>query len=168
MSNRSFNLFLPNSESTKQLGELLGQNLPPGSVILLQGDLGTGKTTLIQGLGKSLGITEPIASPTFTLVNEYTEGRMPLYHLDLYRLEKEQVGAIYPEIYWEGEEVTPGITAIEWSERLLYKPTNYLEINLIHHIKKGRQATLNLLGEHDLNFDFLLRMTWVNEKRCGS
>jgi tRNA threonylcarbamoyladenosine biosynthesis protein TsaE len=151
-------LFLPNSEHTKRLGELLGKHLPPGSNILLQGDLGTGKTTLIQGLGESLGITDPIASPTFTLINEYTEGRIPLYHLDLYRLEPEQVNAIYPEIYWEGEEVTPGITAIEWSERLPYKPNNYLEINLTHHKKRGRQATLNLLGRNDLNLDFLLDM----------
>lgn len=162
MSNHSLDLFLPNSESTKQLGELLGQHLPPGSVILLQGDLGTGKTTLIQGLGKSLGITEPIASPTFTLVNEYTEGRMPLYHLDLYRLEPEQVDAIYPEIYWEGEEVLPGITAIEWSERLLYKPDRYLKVNLIHCGKRGRQANINLLGERDLNLDFLLNMASTN------
>jgi tRNA threonylcarbamoyladenosine biosynthesis protein TsaE len=158
MGSRYLSLFLPESEHSKQLGELLGQNLPPGSTILLQGDLGTGKTTLIQGLGKSLGITEPIASPTFTLINEYTEGSLPLYHLDLYRLEKEQVNAVYPEIYWEGKEVNPGITAIEWSERLQYKPANYLEINLKHHTKRGRQATLNLVGEHDLNLDFLLTM----------
>jgi tRNA threonylcarbamoyladenosine biosynthesis protein TsaE len=159
MTGRYLSLFLPQPEQTRQLGELLGLNLPPGSTILLQGDLGTGKTTLIQGIGKSLGISEPIASPTFTLINEYTEGNLPLYHLDLYRLEKEQVNAVYPEIYWEGEEVNPGITAIEWSERLPYKPSNYLEIKLEHHTKRGRQATLSLVGEHDLNLDFLLTMT---------
>lgn len=158
MEDRLFlELFLPNAEQTRHLGELLAQHLSPGSNILLQGDLGAGKTTLIQGLGKGLGIADSIASPTFTLINEYPEGRIPLYHLDLYRLEPEQVKAIYPEIYWEGEEVTPGITAIEWSERLQYKPTNYLEINLTHHLKRGRQATVNLLG-HDLNLDFLRDM----------
>ena len=150
------NLFLADSHHTEQLGYLLGQNLLPGSVILLQGDLGAGKTTLIQGLGKSLGIAEPISSPTFTLINEYTEGCLPLYHLDLYRLEKQQVASIYPEIYWEGEEVEPGITAIEWSERLNYKPDRYLKIELIHQLKGGRQAILSLVGKHDLNFDFLL------------
>lgn len=155
---RSLNLFLPDSQHTAQLGELLGQHLPPGSTILLQGELGAGKTTLIQGLGKSLGITEPIASPTFTLVNEYTEGSLPLYHLDLYRLDKNQVNGIYPEIYWEGAEVDPGITAIEWSERLQYKPASYLEINLKHDIKRGRQATLKLLGKNDLNLNFLMSM----------
>jgi tRNA threonylcarbamoyladenosine biosynthesis protein TsaE len=159
MGSRYLRIFLPKSEQTSQLGELLGRNLLPGSTILLQGDLGTGKTTLIQGIGKSLGISEPIASPTFTLVNEYLEGSLPLYHLDLYRLEKEQVNAVYPEIYWEGEEVNPGITAIEWSERLQYKPSNYLEINLKYHTKRGRQATLSLIGEHDLNLGFLRTMT---------
>ena len=156
MNYHSLNLFLRDRDSTEKLGYLLGQHLPAGSVILLQGELGAGKTTLIQGLGKSLGITEAIASPTFTLINEYTEVPLPLYHLDLYRLTTEQASAIYPEIYWEGVEVTPGITAIEWSERLEYKPTNYLEINLVHDAKRGRQATLNLIGEHDLNLDFLV------------
>jgi tRNA threonylcarbamoyladenosine biosynthesis protein TsaE len=159
MSNRYLRLFLPKSEHTRQLGELLGRNLFPGSTILLQGNLGTGKTTLIQGIGKSLGISETIASPTFTLINEYPEGNLPLYHLDLYRLEKEQVNTVYPEIYWEGEEVNPGITAIEWSEHLPYKPSNYLEIKLEHHTKRGRLATLSLVGKHDLSLDFLLTMT---------
>lgn len=152
--NSRFDLDLRDRASTENLGYLLGQHLPPQSVILLQGELGAGKTTLIQGLGKSLGLTEAIASPTFTLINEYTEGRLPLYHLDLYRLEKEQVSQIYPEIYWEGSEVEPGITAIEWSERLPYKPDRYWEIKLVHDAKRGRQATINFIG-NDLNLDFL-------------
>lgn len=155
MGSSSLNLFLCDRASTENLGDLLGRYLPSQSVILLRGDLGAGKTTLIQGLGRGLGLTDAIASPTFTLVNEYTEGRLPLYHLDLYRLEKEQVGGIYPEIYWEGSEVEPGITAIEWSERLPYKPDCYWEINLVHNAKRGRQATINLIGQHDLNLDFL-------------
>lgn len=150
----SLDFFLSDRNSTAKLSYLLGRNLPSKSVILLRGELGAGKTTLVQGLGKGLGITEAIASPTFTLVNEYTQGRLPLYHLDLYRLEKERVGEIYPEIYWEGLEVEPGITAIEWSERLPYKPDRYWEINLVYDAKKGRRATINLVG-NDLNYDFL-------------
>ena len=153
----SLDLLLRDRASTEKLGYLLGRNLPPQSVILLRGELGAGKTTLVQGLGKGLEITEAIASPTFTLVNEYTQGRLPLYHLDLYRLEKEQVRGIYPEIYWEGLEVEPGITAIEWSERLPYKPDRYWEISLIHDAKRGRQATINLIG-NDLNGDFLTEL----------
>jgi tRNA threonylcarbamoyladenosine biosynthesis protein TsaE len=158
MGSNSLDLFLRDRSCTEKLGYLLGRYLPSQSVILLRGELGAGKTTLIQGLGKGLGITEAIASPTFTLVNEYTEGRLPLYHLDLYRLDKEQVGGICPEIYWEGLEVEPGITAIEWSERLPYKPDCYWEINLVHNAKRGRQATINLIGQHDLNLDFLISL----------
>ncbi|MGB5596008.1 MAG: tRNA (adenosine(37)-N6)-threonylcarbamoyltransferase complex ATPase subunit type 1 TsaE, partial [Crocosphaera sp.] len=84
-------LILPNFEATKALGQQLGQNLPEGSVLLLKGDLGAGKTTLVQGIGEGLGITDPIVSPTFTLINEYNQGRLPLYHLDLYRLQPEEV-----------------------------------------------------------------------------
>lgn len=79
-------IILPDEEATKQLGRHLASQLTPNSVLLLQGDLGAGKTTLVQGLGEALGITEPILSPTFTLINEYPEARIPLYHVDLYRL----------------------------------------------------------------------------------
>src|SRR4028118_4 len=125
-------IFLANAEATRALGVHLGQSLPTGSTILLEGDLGSGKTTLVQGLGKGLGITEPIVSPTFTLINEYLEGRLPLYHLDLYRLKPSQVEALNPEIYWEGMEVPPGIVAIEWAQRLPYQPSNYLRICLTY------------------------------------
>ncbi|WP_414569535.1 tRNA (adenosine(37)-N6)-threonylcarbamoyltransferase complex ATPase subunit type 1 TsaE [Nostoc sp. CCY 9925] len=125
-------IFLADTEATLRLGITLGESLLPGSVILLEGDLGTGKTTLVQGIGKGLGITEPIVSPTFTLINEYTEGRLPLYHLDLYRLEPQEVLSLNLESYWEGVEVTPGIVAIEWAERMPYKPNSYLSISLTH------------------------------------
>lgn len=161
MNSRSLDLFLSDRASTEHLGYLFGQNLSPQSVILLRGGLGAGKTTLIQGLGRGLGITDAIASPTFTLINEYTEGRLPLYHLDLYRLEQDRVSAIYPEIYWEGLEVEPGITAIEWSERLSYKPDCYWEINLVGDLERGRQATINLIG-NDLNFDLIKELASSN------
>ncbi|MDJ0536391.1 MAG: tRNA (adenosine(37)-N6)-threonylcarbamoyltransferase complex ATPase subunit type 1 TsaE [Xenococcaceae cyanobacterium MO_207.B15] len=146
MTLKTINLFLADASATGKLGYLLGQHLSPGTVILLKGELGSGKTTLIQGLGKSLGITEPIASPTFTMINEYTEVDVPLYHLDLYRLSPEGVSALYPEIYWEGAEKTPGITAIEWSEHLPYKPSQYIEIQLTYNLKQGRNASLKLIG----------------------
>ena len=147
-------IFLANSQATHQLGKVLGQILPANSTILLEGDLGSGKTTLIQGIGQGLGITEAIISPTFTLINEYKEGRLPLYHLDLYRLQNEEVAMIYPEIYWEGIEVTPGITAIEWSQRLTYKPPHYFKLKLDHCLPKGRQVQWEIVGE--TQFDSLL------------
>jgi len=93
---------------------------------LLEGDLGSGKTTLVQGIGEGLGITEPIVSPTSSPTNR---GRLPP-PLDLYRLQPEEVTALNLESYWEGVEFPLGIVAIEWAERLEYKPPSYLQVHL--------------------------------------
>ncbi|NER45776.1 MAG: tRNA (adenosine(37)-N6)-threonylcarbamoyltransferase complex ATPase subunit type 1 TsaE [Symploca sp. SIO1A3] len=140
-------ILLADAEATRSLGVKLGESLPAGSVILLEGDLGTGKTTLVQGIGKGLGITEPIVSPTFTLINEYLEGRIPLYHLDLYRLQPEEIEALNLESYWEGMESPLGMVAIEWAERLPYKPLNYLKLSLTYQPDSGRQAELILYSQ---------------------
>lgn len=142
-------LTLTDATATRQLGIQLGQVLPPGSVLLLEGDLGSGKTTLVQGIGAGLGIAEAIDSPTFTLVNEYLEGRSPLYHLDLYRLSPAEVADLTLETYWEGIEVEPGIVAIEWAERLPSKPTSYLLLQLGYTATDGRQITLHPIGQFD-------------------
>jgi tRNA threonylcarbamoyladenosine biosynthesis protein TsaE len=133
---------LADALATQLLGINLGKSLNPGSVILLEGDLGSGKTTLVQGIGEGLGIAEPIVSPTFTLINEYTEGRIPLYHLDLYRLEPPGVAALNLETYWEGIEVLPGIVAIEWAERMPYKPHSYLTVSLSYGSEGERQVEI--------------------------
>ncbi|MEG3911128.1 tRNA (adenosine(37)-N6)-threonylcarbamoyltransferase complex ATPase subunit type 1 TsaE [Microcoleus sp. w2-18bC1] len=138
---------LPDSEATRKFGVVLGRSLPAGTLILLQGDLGAGKTTLVQGIAEGLGISESIESPTFTLINEYFGGRIPLYHLDLYRLEPEEVEALHLESYWDGLEMDLGIVAIEWAERLQYKPENYLQISL-SYLDNGRQ--LEVIGNGDL------------------
>ncbi|GFE71462.1 tRNA (adenosine(37)-N6)-threonylcarbamoyltransferase complex ATPase subunit type 1 TsaE [Chroococcus sp. FPU101] len=144
-------IFLSNADSTQKLGQQLGELLPAGSVILLTGDLGSGKTTLVQGIGLGLGITEAIVSPTFTLIAEYLKGRIPLYHLDLYRLESQEVNQLYLESYWEGIDVPLGITAIEWAQRLPYLPQNYLGIHLTYLPEKGRQAVLENKGDRELD-----------------
>ena len=123
---------VPSLEATVALGHRLGQVLRPGTVLLLSGDLGAGKTTLVQAIAQGLGITDPVSSPTFVLLNEYLDGRSPLYHFDLYRLEPAGVVALDPELYWEGVEVDPGIVAIEWAERLPELPGDRLEIHLVH------------------------------------
>ncbi|MBV9389345.1 MAG: tRNA (adenosine(37)-N6)-threonylcarbamoyltransferase complex ATPase subunit type 1 TsaE [Chroococcidiopsidaceae cyanobacterium CP_BM_ER_R8_30] len=143
-------IYLPDAAATRSLGVTLGQLLPAGSVILLEGDLGSGKTTLVQGIGDGLGIIEPIVSPTFTLINEYTEGRLPLYHLDLYRLQPTEIMPLHLETYWEGSEVSLGIVAIEWAERLPYKPFSYLSLSLTYSDVPGRQANLASVGEFEL------------------
>lgn len=146
----SLKLNLSNPEATHQLGIKLGQFLPAGSLLLLEGDLGSGKTTLVQGIGKGLGISDPIASPTFILVNEYLEGRIPLYHFDLYRLEPSEVESLYLETYWDGSEYPLGIVAIEWAERLPQLPVNYLRIQLSHTCNGERQAVVTPVGNFSL------------------
>src|SRR6476469_6602 len=140
-------LSLPDAEATRKFGFALGRSLPAGTVILLEGDLGAGKTTLVQGIAEGLGISDSIESPTFTLINEYFTGRIPLYHLDLYRLEPEEAEALHLESYWDGLERDLGIVAIEWAERLQYKPENYLQIYL-SYLDNERQ--IELIGNGEL------------------
>ena len=138
---------LPDARMTQQFGKSLGQLLPVNTVILLAGELGAGKTTLVQGIGEGLGITEPIVSPTFAIANEYFEGKIPLYHLDLYRLSPAEIEDLYIENYWEGTELPPGITVIEWASLLPYLPDNYLAINLNISVDGGRLLTLEQVGK---------------------
>jgi tRNA threonylcarbamoyladenosine biosynthesis protein TsaE len=120
----------------------LGQHCPAGTVLLLSGPLGSGKTSLVQGIGAGLGITDAVSSPTFTLVNEYLEGRIPLYHVDLYRLDPAEVDQLNLDLYWDDWETTPGLVAIEWSERLRLPPPQALAISLAYGPGEGRRATL--------------------------
>ena len=145
--NQELFLSLPDADSTRNLGKVLGEKLPAGSVILLEGNLGSGKTTLVQGMGEGLGIEQGIDSPTFTLINEYFGGRIPLYHLDLYRLEAEEIEGLNLDIYWEGLEVEPGIVAIEWADKLEYKPSDYLLVDFKDVSGEGRQVELRVFGE---------------------
>lgn len=133
---------LENLAATQALGLTLGQSLSAGTVLLLEGDLGSGKTTLVQSIGAGLGITDAIVSPTFTLIQEYLEGRVPLYHFDLYRLTTHEVSTLHPEIYWQGAEVVPGIVAIEWAERLHQLPPSYLQVRLTTPTDTTRQVEL--------------------------
>ncbi len=134
---------LPDQNATKMLGIDLGKSLTAGSVILLMGDLGSGKTTLVQGLAHGMGILDSIVSPTFTIINEYFSGRLPLYHLDLYRLTSAEVEDLQLTSYWLGLETELGIVAIEWAERLLYLPDNYLRIELTYDRIDGRIANIS-------------------------
>jgi tRNA threonylcarbamoyladenosine biosynthesis protein TsaE len=133
---------LPDANATQALGLELGRSLTAGSVLLLTGDLGSGKTTLVQGLAQGLNINDAIVSPTFTIINEYLDGRLPLYHLDLYRLTSAEVDDLHLETYWLGLEAELGIMAIEWAERLSYLPPDYLRIELTYDTVDGRIAKL--------------------------
>ncbi len=155
-------LALPHLQATHQLGGHLGRSLPAGTVLLLRGDLGSGKTSLVQGIGQGLGIIDAIVSPTFTLINEYPEGRVPLYHLDLYRLDAGAIAPLNIDAYWDGSEYPPGIVAIEWAERLPYRPAEYVDILLEHDPisdtlqqgadgAEGRRATFSAVGHRAIN-----------------
>ena len=98
---------------TEALGQRLAERLQPGDVIAYTGDLGAGKTSFTRGLARGLGITERITSPTFTIVNEYLGGRLPLFHFDMYRLGSSD--ELY-EIGWEDYLARGGVCAVEWSE----------------------------------------------------
>ena len=101
---------------TESLGAHWGRASQTGLVIALTGDLGAGKTQLVKGVARGLGITSRVHSPTFTLVNEYSGGRLRLFHLDLYRLEtRAQILSAGLEEYWQPD----GVAVIEWADRIL-------------------------------------------------
>lgn len=104
-----------NEEETQQLGERLAGALKPGAVIAFTGDLGAGKTAFTRGLAQGLGIEERVTSPTFTIVNEYEGGRLPLFHFDMYRLGSSE--ELY-DIGWEDYLARGGVCAVEWSENI--------------------------------------------------
>jgi tRNA threonylcarbamoyladenosine biosynthesis protein TsaE len=146
MSNdTSLTLTLHNLEQTQALGQRLGSLLSAGTVLLLEGELGTGKTSFVQGLGTGLGIADLIVSPTFALIHEYHEGHLPMYHFDLYRLSPTEVNELHLETYWLGIEMPVGITAIEWPDRLAIWPKNCLKLQLAY-AEDGRIATLTASG----------------------
>ena len=108
--------FLTNSpEETDALGAALGRALRPGTVVAYRGDLGAGKTAFTRGLAKGLGCREPVTSPTYTIVNEYLSGRMPLFHFDMYRLRSAD--DLF-DIGWEDYLDRGGVCAVEWSENV--------------------------------------------------
>lgn len=122
-------------EETYALGQKMGREAKPGDVYTLVGDLGVGKTVLTQGIANGLGITEPVNSPTFTIVQEYDEGRLPFYHFDVYRIgDLEEMDEIGYEEYVYGN----GLTMIEWSnliEEIL--PEKRKEIVIEKDLEKG-------------------------------
>ena len=108
--------FITNSpEETETVGERLGKVLTPGAVIAYTGDLGAGKTAFTRGLARGLGCTEQVTSPTYTIVNEYLSGRMPLFHFDMYRLRSAD--DLF-DIGWEDYLERGGVCAVEWSENV--------------------------------------------------
>lgn len=131
--------------STRRVGEAIGKVLQPGDVILLAGPLGAGKTTLVQGMARGLGVTGSVLSPTFVLMREL-EGRLKLFHLDLYRLEKmPEIADLGLDDYLFGE----GATVVEWADRAAALwPEDHLRIDLEYNEStKGRRLRAGAHGE---------------------
>lgn len=137
-------IFLENEESTKKIGEIIGEKLFNGAILCLNGDLGAGKTTLTKSIAKALKIDEDITSPTFTIVNEYTEGSIPLYHFDVYRIgEPDEMYDIGFDEYINSD----GVCIIEWSSIIRdILPKERLEINL-NYSGTGREIEIISYGD---------------------
>jgi tRNA threonylcarbamoyladenosine biosynthesis protein TsaE len=126
-------------EATTAAGERLGASLKAGDVVLLFGDLGAGKTAFTRGLARGLGVpSDEVTSPTFTLVQEYS-GRIPLYHVDLYRLEEHEVDDLGLEELILGD----GVVAIEWAERWRGRPNDVIEVRLQHAGEDRRRIVIS-------------------------
>ena len=133
------------AEETFALGKALGEKASPGQIYTLDGDLGTGKTVFTQGVAAGLGITEAISSPTFTIIQEYDTGRLPLYHFDVYRIgnieEMEEIG--YDD-YFFGE----GICLIEWADLIReILPEHVIRITIEKDLEKGFDYRKITIGE---------------------
>ena len=102
-------------EETEKIGEALAKSLQPGTILAYRGDLGAGKTAFTRGLARGLGCKETVTSPTYTIVNEYLGGRLPLFHFDMYRLASSDD---LWDIGWEDYLDREGVCAVEWSENV--------------------------------------------------
>ena len=127
-------------EQTEALGAALGRLIPPGTVLAYRGDLGAGKTAFTRGLARGLGYQEPVTSPTYTIVNEYIGGRLPLFHFDMYRLGSSED---LWDIGWEDYLERGGVCAVEWSENV----SDALEGALTVSIEKLGDTRRNIILE---------------------
>ena len=120
---------------TLQLGKLLAEYLKPGDVLALKGDLGSGKTCLTRGICEGLHVTDPVTSPTFVLINEYENGRIPVYHFDFYRLNSvDEIFDLGLNDYFDKD----GVCLIEWPENSLkLLPEHYITIRLKNLFESG-------------------------------
>jgi tRNA threonylcarbamoyladenosine biosynthesis protein TsaE len=132
--------FITNSpQETEALGQKLGQKLPAGTVIAYRGDLGAGKTAFTRGLARGLGIQDPVTSPTYTIVNEYLGGRVPLFHFDMYRLHSAD--DLF-DIGWDDYLERQGICAVEWSENVAEALEDPLVVTICKTGEESRKITL--------------------------
>lgn len=132
-----------NPEETEAVGRKLAAQLQPGDVLAYYGDLGAGKTAFTRGLAAGLGVTEPVTSPTYTIVNEHLSGRLPLFHFDMYRLGSAD--ELF-NIGWEDYLARGGICAVEWSENVEEALTGALRITITKDSADETVRTITIEG----------------------
>ena len=126
-------------EQTENVGAALGKILEPGTILAYQGDLGAGKTAFTRGLARGLGCTDTVTSPTYTIVNEYLSGRLPLFHFDMYRLRASD--DLF-DIGWEDYLDRGGICAVEWSENVADAMTGAISVRIEKLDADSRKITI--------------------------
>ena len=132
--------YITNSPAqTEAVGAALGKNIKSGTVIAYRGDLGAGKTAFTRGLARGLGYTEPVTSPTYTIVNEYLGGRLPLFHFDMYRLKSSDD---LWDIGWEDYLERGGVCAVEWSENVEDAMENAICVTIEKTGEDARRITI--------------------------
>ena len=131
--------FTNSAEETERLGERLGETLRGGEIVAYVGELGAGKTAFTRGLARGLGISMRVTSPTYTIVNEYTGGRLPLFHFDMYRLGSEE--ELF-DIGWEDYLARGGVCAVEWSENVSGAMEDAITVRIEKTSDEGRKITI--------------------------
>ena len=132
--------FITNSPTeTETVGEHLAAQLLPGTVLAYLGDLGAGKTAFTRGLARGLGAVDPVTSPTYTIVNEYLSGRLPLFHFDMYRLSSSDD---LWDIGWEDYLDRGGVCAVEWSEKVADAMENAITVRIEKLGEEARRITI--------------------------
>ena len=131
--------FTNSAEETERLGQRLGETLRGGEVVAYLGELGAGKTAFTRGLARGLGISMRVTSPTYTIVNEYTGGRFPLFHFDMYRLGSEE--ELF-DIGWEDYLARGGVCAVEWSENVSGAMEDAITVRIEKTSDEGRKITI--------------------------
>ena len=126
-------------EETEKIGEALAKSLQPGTILAYRGDLGAGKTAFTRGLARGLGCKETVTSPTYTIVNEYLGGRLPLFHFDMYRLASSDD---LWDIGWEDYLDREGVCAVEWSENVQDAMENAVTVTIEKLGENTRQITI--------------------------
>ena len=135
-------------EQTEAVGAALAKQLQPGTVLAYRGDLGAGKTAFTRGLARGLGAGEPVTSPTYTIVNEYLSGRIPLFHFDMYRLQSAD--DLF-DIGWDDYLERGGVCAVEWSENVAEAMEDPITVTIEKLGEDARRITITGGDIHDFS-----------------